>query len=58
MFFQKLFNNQKDMEPTVYVNMQNIDDNIEQNGNSVIIIDDQNNAADHRNGTVCICPLI
>ncbi len=41
MFVQKLLKKQNYPEPKVYVNVKGMDADVEQNGNSVIIIDDQ-----------------
>jgi hypothetical protein len=55
MFVQKLFKNQSHADSKVYVNMKSIDADVEQNGHSVIIIDDQADTTNGETEHVCTC---
>ncbi len=54
MFFLKLLKNRTDIEPKVYASMKSIDAQVEENGNSVIIIDDQVDTANVHTEQVCV----
>ncbi len=54
MFFQKLLKNRTDIEPEVYASMKNIDAEVQENGNSVIIIDDQVDTTNVYTEQVCV----
>ncbi len=54
MLFQKLLKNRTDIEPKIYASMKRIDAEVQENGNSVIIIDDQVDTANVHTEQVCV----
>ncbi len=54
MSHHKLFKNRNDGSSSVYVSMKNLEANVEQNGDSVIIIDNQVHTTNSQNKPVSI----